>query len=113
MLRSSATTTEREIDIRAVSEADIDPLVPGGTALTALGRGATGTDVSTDLVDTLAAEIGAEQAVDAAGVAAAFEYLNRIVDGSGLPVGKGSRRQLADVIETLRLDKFPHASVGL
>ena len=111
MLSSSASETGRQIDIGGIADPQIDPGVPGGRQLTALGRGAAGIEISTDLVDAVAQEIGAAAAVDAAAVAAGFEYLNRIVDGSGLPVGKASRAQLAATIETLGLNSFPHAAV--
>ena len=111
MLSSSASETGRQIDIGGIADPQVDPGVPGGRQLTALGRGAAGIEVSTDLVDAVAQEIGAAAAVDAAAVAAGFEYLNRIVDGSGLPVGKASRAQLADTIELLGLNTFPHAAV--
>ena len=111
MLSSSASETGRKIDIGGIADPQVDPGVPGGHQLTALGRGAAGIEVSTNLVDAVAAEIGAGAAVDAAAVAAGFEYLNRIVDGSGLPVGKASRIQLADTIESLGLNSFPHAAV--
>ena len=112
MLSSSASETGRQIDIGGIADPQVDPGVPGGRQLTALGRGAAGIEISTDLVDAVAQEIGAAAAVDAAAaVAAGFEYLNRIVDGSGLPVGKASRAQLAATIETLGLNSFPHAAV--
>ena len=111
MLSSSASETGRQIDIGGIADPQVDPGVPGGRQLTALGRGAAGIEVSTDLVDAVAQEIGAAAAVDAAAVAAGFEYLNRIVDGSGLPVGKASRVQLADTIELLGLNTFSHAAV--
>jgi hypothetical protein len=61
-------------------------------------------------VDTVAKTLGRSAAVDAAAVAGAFEFYNRVVDAAGLPVGKAARRELADVIDLLELDRFPHAA---
>ncbi len=110
MLRWSASETGRTVDISGVAHPHIDPGVPGGRALTALGRGAVGITISTELIEAVADELGPQAAIDAAAVAGAFEHLNRIVDGSGLPVGKAARRLQADIIETLKLDAFPHAA---
>ncbi len=110
MLSWSATETGRTVDVGGVADPNIDPGVPGGRSLTALGRGAVDVTISTQLVDAVADEIGVEAAVDAAAVAGGFEYFNRIVDGSGLRVGKAARRLQADAIETLKLDTFSHAA---
>lgn len=109
MLRSSAETTHRRVDIRAIADTAIDSLIPGGRALAELGRAAA-TIGSPDETATIAVaeELGTQAATDAAAVATAFEGLNRIVDGVGLPVGKASRRDLADLIDALGLDSFPH-----
>lgn len=110
MLSWSAETTKRQVDIRGVADPAVDPLVHGGRQLAALGRTA-GAIRSPDASATIAVanELGAQPATDAAAVATAFEGLNRIVDGVGLPIARASRRDMKDVIETLGLDAFPHA----
>lgn len=111
MLRWSAETTGRTVDLAAVSDPSIDPKLEGGTALVAVGRlGATITTPDAGAVELVATELGREAAADAAAVAAAFEGLNRIVDGVGLPVSRARKRDDADLIESLGLDSFPHAS---
>lgn len=113
MLRWSAETTGREVDVAAVSDPSVDPLLDGGRALAALGRlGSTVTQPDPTAADAVAAELGKQAAADAAAVAAAFEGLNRIVDGVGLPVSRAARRDQGDIIESLDLDTFPHASHG-
>ncbi len=113
MLRWSAESTGRDVDIVAVSDPTADPLIEEGMALAAVGRlGSTITAPDPSAVELLADRIGAEAAADAAAVAAAFEGLNRIVDGVGLPVGRASRRDHGDIIATLGLDSFPHAGHG-
>lgn len=113
MLRWSAETTGRTVDIGAVGDAEIDPRVEAGFALSSLGRaGASLVEPDSAAAERVAAELGPAAASDAAAVAAAFEGLNRIVDGVGLPVGRGSRRDDADIIEALGLGRFPHAHHG-
>jgi hypothetical protein len=111
MLRWSAETTGREVDIAAISDPAVDSLLEGGRALAALGRlGSSITEPDASAAEAVAAELGARAASDAAAVAAAFEGLNRVVDGVGLPVSRAARRNDAELIGQLELDAFPHAS---
>ena len=111
MLRWSAESTGREVDLAAVSDPSVRSRLPAGEALVAVGRlGSTITEPDATAVELVAAELGGEAAADAAAVASAFEGLNRIVDGVGLPVGRASKRDNADIIESLGLEAFPHAS---
>lgn len=111
MLRSGATAIEKEIDIRAVADPEIESRLPGGRQLALLGRaGGRINTPDSSAAEAVAAELGQQAATDAAAVATAFEGLNRIVDGVGLPVGRASMRDNADIIEMLGLDKFPHAN---
>ncbi len=112
MLRWSARETNRDVDLRAIADPEVDPLVPGGPELAAMARAAVGTRPDAGPVTRLAEVVGARTATDAAAVAAAFESFNRVVDGTGLPVGRGARRRAADVIELLGLARFPHAGHG-
>lgn len=112
MLRWSAEQTGRTVDLRAVADPTRDSGLPGGAALAALARTATATRPNAAPATALAASIGPAAAIDAAAVAAAFESFNRVVDGTGLPVGKAARRDQADIIEQLELDRFPHARHG-
>ncbi len=111
MLRWSAETTGRAFDLDAVGDPNVDPRLEAGRGLAAVGRlGSSITHPDATAVELGATELGPGAAADAAAVAAAFEGLNRIVDGVGLPVSRASRRDDADLIESLRLDRFPHAS---
>ena len=109
MLSSSAETTGRPLDVRAIVDPSIDPLVPGGRELIALGRAAVSTRPDRTAFDSLVEAIGLEAAVEAVGVAANFEIMNRVVDATGLPVSKGSRATLGHLIDALGLSAFPHA----
>lgn len=111
MLSWSAETTGRAVDLAAVNDPNVDPLLAAGDALAAVGRlGATITTPDASAVGRVADQLGDQAAADAAAVAAAFEGLNRIVDGVGLPVSRARRRDDADLIEALGLGSFPHAS---
>ena len=112
MLRWSARETNRDVDLRAIVDPQVDPLLPGGRELTAVARAAVGNRPDAEPVSRLAAVLGGQAATDAAAVAAAFESFNRVVDGTGLPVGKGARRRAGDLIELLGLGRFPHAQHG-
>mgnify|MGYP001812126396 FL=1 len=103
----------RALDIAAVSDPSVDPQIEAGNELAALGRmGSTVTRPDPSAAEAVAALIGDQAAADAAAVAAAFEGLNRIVDGVGLPVGRAARRDLVDIIDALGLTEFPHSSHG-
>jgi hypothetical protein len=110
MLRASATATEQEVDPRAVTDRTIDPAIRGGAELldlvdvVLLGKGDLGA-AQAGVIEVL----GPEGLVDAAGVIGNFEMMNRIADGTGMPVGKGSLARTADLRAELGLDRFRHS----
>ncbi len=113
MLRWSAETTGRVLELSSVADPSRQSGIEAGPALSELARTASGiTTPSSDAVDRVAEQLGPAAASDAAAVAAAFEGLNRIVDGTGLPIGRAARRDQADIISALNLDTFPHAAHG-
>ncbi len=110
MLSWSASETGRNLDPRGLVDASVDPLPgAGGDALAALGRAVVERAPNSSHAKRLAESTGPLGAVQAAGVAANFEIMNRVVDAVGLPLGRGNRRQLADEIALLGTDRFPHA----
>lgn len=109
MLRWSAEETGRQIDVAGVVDARVDPGVPGGRELVALGRAAAGARIDRGPLDAVAAAIGAPAAFDAAAVAANFEIMNRVVDAVGLPVGRHRMDVERELVEMLGLRSFPHA----
>jgi hypothetical protein len=109
MLRWSAESTGREIDLAAILVPGSPVGVPGGAELAALGRAAVGSEVAAGPAAAVAEVLGEAPAVRAAAVAGAFELYNRIVDGTGLPIAPSQRRSLGDVIAALGLERFPHA----
>jgi len=113
MLSSSAEETRQVIDFSAIAEESRNPGIAGGAELVALGRAAVGVAVDATPTLRVAEVIGPAAAVRAAAVAGAFELYNRIVDATGLPVGRVQREALSDIIEALDLNAFPHAGHGL
>ncbi len=109
MLRASAAATEQPVDLRAVTDPSIDPGIPGGAELLQFVD-ATLTDRSH--LDTaqqaVVSVLGPEGLVDAAGVVGNFEMMNRIADGTGIPVGKGALARTEDLRSDLGLDRFRH-----
>lgn len=107
MLRWSAQTTDTPVDVRAVVDPGVDPLLPAGRELVAF------VDSVMAGPEPAAARALAEAGGDAAPVAAAsvignFQMMNIVADATGIPVGKGSRLRNADLIGELGLDRFDH-----
>ncbi|HSJ71859.1 MAG TPA: hypothetical protein VLA29_09475 [Acidimicrobiia bacterium] len=112
MLRWSAENTNRSVDLKAIADPAIDAGLVGALPLVGMARAALRDAPDPGSAIALADSLGEEAAVDAVAVAAAFELFNRVVDGTGLPVGAASRRNQADIIRDLGIDRFPHADVG-
>ncbi len=110
MLSSSAQHIGQTVDLRGIGDATVDPLIRGGRALAELGRAAACPGPNSEPMRRVVEELGPEVACDAAAVAANFEIMNRVVDGVGLPFGRGRARQMAEEIAAVGTGEFPHAS---
>lgn len=109
MLSSSIEATGGAINLQAITNRQLDPLLPGGLALLDyVDATLSGTNV-TAAREAVVAALGEAAAVDAAAVIGNFEMMNRIADGVGMPVGGGTRQRMRQIIENLGLDRFPHA----
>ena len=111
MLRESANETNRPLDVRAVADPGVDPLLPGGSALVSLVNAAVkgGADEIVAAGRRVRASLGSAALADTAAVIGNFEMMNRVAHGTGIPVGRGARLANADLIATLGLDRFDHA----
>lgn len=109
MLSWSARETGRAVDPAAIVDPSVDPLLPGGRELVSLGCSVSQRDSDRGALEAAASAIGIDAAVDAAAVAANFQIMNRVVDATGLPIGKRRREDNAELITGLRLDQFPHS----
>ncbi len=109
MLSWSIEETKAQVELKAITERDLDPLIPGGAQLLDFVDAALSGRGVVAARDAVVATLSEAAAVDAAAVIGNFEMMNRIADGVGMPVGSGSRQRMANIISDLALDSFPHA----
>jgi len=110
MLSWSAIETGRHVELAGIIDPAVDPGPPGGHELVALARRSCSRGVDRRPLDAAADVLGIAAAIDAAAVAANFQIMNRVVDATGLPIGRRRREENAGLIATLGLDGFPHAA---
>ena len=111
MLSWSSEINQMPVDVRAITDPSVDPLIPGGVALLRLVDAvlARSTDAIKAARDAVRTEVGEAGLVDAAAIIGNFQMMNRVADGTGMPTGKGTRLRHADLIELLGLARFDHA----
>ncbi len=110
MLRESCLATDTPHDLMAVTDRARDPLIPAGMPLLDL------VDATLDgTPERLAAarsavldELGHAALVDVAAVFATFAMMNRVADGTGIPVGRGRLASTADIRAAAGLDALLH-----
>lgn len=109
MLSSSSEKTNTPVDLAAITDPSVDPLTPGGVELLRLVDAvlARSADVGS-AAEAVESRLGSTGLVDAAGVIGNYQMMNRVADGTGIPVGKGSRLRNADLITRLELDRLDH-----
>ena len=109
MLSSSSEKTNTPVDLAAITDPSIDPLTPGGVELLRLVDAvlARSADISR-VAEEVKTELGPTGLIDAAGVIGNYQMMNRVADGTGIPVGKGSRLRNAELINRLGLDRLDH-----
>ena len=112
MLSWSSETTNTPVDVRAVTDPTVDPLIPGGVALLRYADAvvAQSTEEIRTTGETLGGDLGLAGLVDAAAVVGNFQMMNRVADGTGIPVGRGMRIRNAELIELLELDRLDHTN---
>ena len=108
MLRVSAEVTTTPLDPRSITDRAIDPLLPHGTVLLdfvdAVLEQSDRSAARTELLEAL----GPTGLVDATGVIANFEMMNRIADATGMPVGKGTLKRTAEWRTWIGIDQLNH-----
>ena len=109
MLSWSCKETGQKVDLLPVATGTGNPLLPGGEALLGMVNATLAGSGVADARNAVVAALGEDATIDAASVIGNFEMMNRIADGVGMPVGAGTRKRMADVIELLGLDQYPHA----
>lgn len=111
MLSWSSEINQMPVDVRAITDPTVDPLIPGGVALlglvdAVLTRSTAEIKAASEVVRS---EVGEAGLVDAAAVIGNFQMMNRVADGTGMPTGRGSRIRHAALIDLLGLERFDHA----
>jgi len=96
------------VDLRAVVDPSIDPLIPGGRLLVGFVDAVLSGRRIGESGDALQDELGERARVDAAAVIGNFQMMNRIADATGMPVSGGARARHAGLIEELGFDRFDH-----
>ena len=87
MLRASCDAFQYPLDLRGIVDDRLDVGVPGGAELVAFASAVVDGDADglNGARDSLSEAVGTAGTVEAAGVAANFQMMNRILDGVGLP----------------------------
>jgi hypothetical protein len=108
MLRESALAYGYDFDPNAIADPMIPMGVPGGNVLLRFVDAVSGAstmdlaDAQRDVID----ELGPEALVDAASVFGNFAMMNRIAEGTGIPLAKQMETREQDLIERLGLDRL-------
>jgi hypothetical protein len=108
MLRESSITFGYDLNIGSIADDSIDSGVPGGNMiLRFVDAVMSGTEsdqraARSSIVD----ELGPESLIDAAGVFGNFQMMNRVAEGTGIPVPGAAIEREAQMVETLGLNSF-------
>ena len=108
MLSSSAIAYGYELNVAAVGDPDLPTGVPGGTQLLRLVDAVISGDVEgiQRMQMAITDNLGPEALVDAASVFGNFEMMNRVAEGSGIPVAPQAVERLRSTIEALGIGDF-------
>lgn len=108
MLRESALAYGYDIDLGAIVDRGLPLGIPGGDVLLRFVDSVTGTSslALTDAHQSVVRELGPEALVDAAAVFGNFSMMNRIAEGTGIPLTRQMAAREVDLIETLGLSSL-------
>ena len=112
MLRESSKRSGSldSLNLQGAVDPGADSGVPHGSLLTAFAEAAVRSDALPGLRERIAAELGPQELVDAAGVVANFQRMVRIADGCGIPLDEFTRDATDDVRDDLGLHAFASAA---
>ena len=115
LLRASSQHDGNDVDLNAViGEADGDGGIAHGEILARFAEAAGGDDAEEliaarqGVIDAL----GTDALVDACGVAATFNAIDRVADSTGIPIDEARLEPTADFRESLGIDAFPSRSAA-
>ena len=111
MLRESIRQTGADYDLKGVI-GDGDGGIPHGGLLIAFAEAVIGDDEDrlATARATLLQTLGAAALVDAAGVVATFNAIDRVADATGTPIDEVRIETTAGIRADLGIDKFPSAT---
>ena len=114
MLRWSSEYMGYDLDIRSIGDPALACGVPGGNALlelvdALLGDGDGDADIARERVR---AELGDAGLMHAAGVFGNFQMMNRIAEGTGIPIPKQRIEASMEQIEAVGLERMIKSQHG-
>ena len=113
MLRESSNRsgTLDSLNLQGTVNPNTDSGVPYGSLLTAFAEAAVHrTDALSGLRERIAADLGVQELVDAAGIVANFQRMVRIADGCGIPLDEFTKDATDDCREDLGLHEYASAA---
>jgi hypothetical protein len=110
MLRESSLAQSTPLDLAAVTDRTLDPLTPAGVVILDLVDATLGVTQLPhgEALSRALSKLGADAVVDTATVFATFEMMNRVADGTGIPMGRGRLASTADVRAAAGIDHLYH-----
>ena len=114
LLRASSQHRGQTVDLQSVIGAvDGDGGVPDGGLLVTFAEAVLGDDITllNDTRQALSEALGEAAMVDSAAVAAGFNAIDRVADGTGIPIDEARVTSTASLRRDLGIDGFPSRQV--
>ena len=114
LLRASSQHRGQVVDLQGVMGAvDGDGGVPNGGLLVAFAEAVLGDDpgLMSEARQALSRTLGEAAMVDAAAVVAGFNAIDRVADGTGIPIDEERVASTALLRQDLGVDRFPSRQV--
>ena len=110
MLRGSVEAIGGRVDVRAITDPAVDPLIEGGIELVAFTDAVLIGDERdrSDAARAVSDGLGPAALCDAAGVVATFEMMNRIAEATGMPVTRSQIDATTEFRQLTGIDAFRH-----
>jgi hypothetical protein len=104
-LRWSGEVHGYDIKIEGIADTTVDLGVPGGSELVELVDSVVdgGNSRRQEARDALLEKLGPESLVDAAAVFGNFQMMNRVAEGTGIPIPPQALEREADMMKALNL----------
>ena len=113
MLRWSAPHNGYDnLDLRAIGDPTVPSGIPGGASLLALVDACLAEGDLADAHDGIRTELGDACLVDAAAVFGNFQMMNRIAEGTGIPIPRQAIDRDAETIRAIGLERMLKSQHG-